>query len=73
MIKITEVTPLLKPGYVAQDRNGDIYWHKEEPYIEGTMWLSHGAVESFKDFGCLKDIEAWADDWKLSLIKVGKE
>lgn len=73
MIKIQDIIPFMKDGWVAQDRNGDIYWHEEEPYISGTMWLSHGAVESFKDFGCLKDIEPWAEDWKLSLIKVGEE
>ena len=72
MIKITDITPLLKPGFVTQDKNGDIYWHEEEPYISGCVWLSHGACESFKDFGCLQDIEP-AEDWKQSLIKVGAE
>lgn len=71
MIKITQITKLLKPGFVAQDRNGDICWYSEKPYIEGTIWMSRGAVESFKDFQCLQDIEPWTDDWKSSLLKVG--
>lgn len=76
MIKISQVIPILKPGYVARDRNGDIYWYEQEPEIMGDVWQEvRGACESFKDFGCLQEIEPWAEDWKQSLIeiKVGGE
>lgn len=72
MIKVTQITKLLKPGFVAQDRNGDIYWYEEKPEINGNVWqYTFGACESFKDFGCLQEIEPWCDDWKSSLLKVG--
>ena len=70
MINIQDIIPFLKDGWIAQDRNGDIYWHEKEPYIEGNMWFSKGRAESFKDFGCLKEVENWADDWTQSLIQV---
>ena len=72
MIKITQVTPLLKPGYVAQDKSGEIYWYKERPYPKGTTWepLHPCPCESFKDFDCLQEVEKWADDWKDSLIEI---
>lgn len=77
MIKIEQITPLLKPGYVARDKSGDIYWFDTEPFIakNGNFWTTGGvgACESFKDFGCLKEIEIWAEDWKNSLIKIGEE
>lgn len=76
MIKISQITPLLKSGWIAQDKNGDIYWYSQKPYVNGTVWETEWETErpchceSFKDFGCLKDIEHWADDWKDSLIEV---
>lgn len=69
-IKITDITPLLKEGYVAMDKCGEWYWYNKEPYIEGSVWQRtdiESACESFKDFGCLQDIEP-AEDWKQSLI-----
>lgn len=74
MIKIQEIIPFMKEGYVAMDKCGDWYWYAKEPYIEGSAWASdrRTACESFKDFGCLQDIEP-AEDWKQSLIKVGAE
>ena len=74
MIKITHIKPLLKPGWIAQDRNGDIYWYSDKPYISNDTWYQYsGACESFKGFGCLQEIEPWADDWKESLIEVGEK
>ena len=65
MIKITQITPLLKSGWIAQDKNGDIYWYENMPFLakDGNYWGCIGANESFKDFGCLQDIEPWAEDW----------
>ena len=70
MINIQDVIPFMKKGWVAMDRNGDWYWYEKEPYINQYHWESKGACESFKDFGCLKDV-APANDWTNSLIKVG--
>lgn len=71
MINIKNVIKLLKHGYVARDRNGDIYWYENEPEIMGDVWQeARGACESFKDFGCLKEIEPWCDDWRDSLIEI---
>lgn len=72
MIKITDITPLLKSGYVAMDKNGDWCWYQNEPFLatDGNYWGTVGHVEAFKDFDCLQDIEP-AEDWKQSLIKVG--
>ena len=74
MINIKDVVKLLKPGYVAQDRNGDIYWYEKKPHIIGNTWYQFpGACESFKDFGCLQEIEPWCEDWRESLIEVGEK
>lgn len=75
MIKITQITQLLKSGWIAQDRNGDIYWYEQEPHVSGVVWQTDKACacESFKDFGCLKDIEPWCDDWRESLIEIDGE
>lgn len=74
MIKIKDVVKLLKAGYVARDRNGDIYWYSRQPKVSGTIWEADRrcACESFKDFGCLQDIEPWCEDWRESLIEVGE-
>lgn len=74
MIKVTQIKPLLKPGWIAQDKNGDIYWYENKPHPCEATWqvTGKGAIESFKDFGCLQDIEPWVEDWKQSLIEVGE-
>ena len=71
MININNITPLLKSGYVAMDKNGDWCWYEEEPHISdvGSYWTAKCACETFKDFGCLREVEP-AEDWKQSLIKI---
>lgn len=72
MINIQKIIPLLKEGYIAQDKSGAIYWYENLPIREegASYWTAKGACESFKDFSCLKDIEPWADDWKNSVIEI---
>lgn len=70
MIKIDELIPLLKKGYVAMDKNGEWWWFAEKPIMDDLIlqWISFGmSQEQLKTF----DIEP-ADDWTRSLMEVGK-
>lgn len=69
MIKITDIIPFMRKGWVALDKDGRWWWYKRKPHLEYTRgcWLSKGAQgiidkEAF-------DIDP-ADDWTKSLIQV---
>ena len=67
MINIQDIIPFMKKGWVAMDENGDWWWSKEEPKLNGWgFWDSCQNTKLNKAF----DI-APADDWTQSLIKVG--
>ena len=75
-IKIEELIPFMKKGWVAMNKNGFWYWYEKKP-----MLMEDGRTNQFK----------WADyyiiscnlsnafniipakDWTKSLIKVGGE
>ena len=73
MIKITDITPLLRAGYVACDWNGTWCWYARKPRMLKTSrsWVNvSGTQYEYPYLYCFKDI-APADDWTQSLIKVG--
>ncbi len=69
MINIEELTPSMKKGYVAMNRNGYWTWFDKEPYPDETcgFWRGLGKAVYLKD--CFSIMPA--EDWKKSLRKVG--
>ena len=73
MIKITDITPFMKKGWVAMDKDGCWCWYEKKPKIckGDKMWNNPNWGDCYEiDFYIFKDI-APADDWTQSLIKVG--
>jgi hypothetical protein len=73
-IKIQDLFPLLKPGFVAMDKNGVWAWYKLKPdvFVCYSEWLP--ASEELGGATVLYgfDIAAFAGDWKDSLMECGK-
>lgn len=69
-IKIQDLFPLLKPGFVAMDSNKRWYWYAYEPTINTRGETFIGL--SPKDLSCMFDIAPFAGDWKDSLMECGK-
>lgn len=69
MIKITEITPFMKKGWVAMDKDEVWYWHRKKPKKERKPW-DYWNGKGYEYELCMFDI-APADDWTQSLIKVG--
>ncbi len=70
MIKIEQLLPLLKNGWVAMDKDGRWFWYKMKPEIdiEEGWWI--GGSQSYL-YGAF-DIEP-AKDWTKSLMRCGDE
>lgn len=68
-IKITDIIPFMKKGWVAMDKNGEWYWYREEIEHDAQIWFGGPDYVKIDD---VFDI-APADDWTKSLIyiKVG--
>ena len=66
-IKITDITPFMRKGWVAMDKNKNWWFFEEKPKAAINVWLSSGLEEYLND---IFDIDP-ADDWTKSLIKVG--
>lgn len=75
MIKIEDLLPLIKQGYVAMDFTGKWYHYKEKPqlriYVSGEnfagMWDSDVSCNRLPD-----NIAPYLGDWKDSLMECGK-
>ena len=69
MIKIEQLLPLLRKGWVAMESDGDWWWHEVRPYKDRIAygWYARKDVSRLSK---VFDI-APADDWKKSLIRVG--
>lgn len=66
MIKITDITPFMRKGWVAMDKDKRWWWHSKKPHKICDEWDNNGNTCRLGAF----DI-APADDWTKSLIKVG--
>lgn len=65
MIKIEQLLPLLKKGWVAMDKDREWYWFDDKPRKSSNSWIEGLPFSILDAF----DI-APADDWKKSLIRV---
>ena len=69
MIKIEQLIPFMRKGWVAMDRDGEWWWYEIKPEINNNLsqWRGTGIPDEIQN---AFDI-APADDWTKSLIKVG--
>ena len=67
-INIQDITPFMRKGWVAMDKDGEWYWFEDKPSKYSNSWTG---VFPFNNLGAF-DI-ASADDWTQSLIKVGEK
>lgn len=70
-IKIEQLVPLLRKGWVAMDKDKIWYWYERKPWLEDdsqNFWSSYDNEGSFSLEAF--DIEP-AEDWKNSLIETG--
>ena len=76
MIKITDIAPFMKKGWVAMDKSGSWWWYGSKPELLIEHNHNHGWLEDCwynpdnNEISNAFDI-APADDWTKSLIKVG--
>lgn len=73
MINIEELIPLLKKGWVAMDKSQRWHWFIRKPRITKICDFKWSMVRespyNVLDLSCF-DIKP-AEDWKMSLIKIG--
>lgn len=69
-IKITDITPFMRKGWVAMDKDKRWWWYNKKPYKWGVRgyWLVKNGEQGIIDWDTF-DI-APADDWTKSLIKI---
>lgn len=65
-IKITDITPFMRKGWVAMDKNGEWYWYGDEIECDANLWFGSPDYVKIDD---AFDI-APADDWTKSLIAI---
>lgn len=67
-IKIQDLLPLLKPGFVAMDSDGTWWWYDKEPSPndEDGIWMSTWAKAGDCSLSAF-DIAPFEGDWKKSL------
>ena len=70
MINIQDITPFMKPGWVACDSDNNWIWFEKEPDLCRTYWANSDVFNSSHRLLDCFDI-APADDWTKSLQKVG--
>lgn len=73
-IEIYDLLPLMKPGFVAMDKDGAWWWFIKEPVLD--LYTDGWEVIRFPMCECSPleafDIAAFAGDWKDSLMECGK-
>lgn len=68
-IKITDITPFMRKGWVAMDKDGAWFWFEQKPLksiYDGDMWVRQNPCD-YENISEIFDI-APVDDWTKSLI-----
>jgi hypothetical protein len=70
-IKITDITPFMRKGWVAMDEDGCWTWFANKPKLSKSnkVWVSGHFEWEEIDLSVFKPV-APADDWTKSLIKI---
>lgn len=73
-IKITDLMPMLKRGFVAMDANGNWCWYPKKPMIHKSMacWMPAVASDG-RLLSAMFNIAKSKTDWTQSLQKVCKQ
>lgn len=71
MIKIEQLLPLLKNGWVAMDKNKDWWWYETKPSQKNCDWLNYEYADCCELSSCL-NIEP-VENWTKSLMRCGDE
>lgn len=72
-VKITDLLPLLKPGYVAMDSTCEWYWYENKPKLAPVLaiWMQEdGKMQNLTN---AFNIVGFRGEWDTSLIKVDKK
>jgi len=70
MIEINEITPFMKKGWVAMNKDGNWCYYVKKPEIFDIMWVrGYGDITPAKSLSDAFDI-APADDWTKSLMEI---
>jgi len=70
-IQIYELLPLLRPGFVAMDKNGIWCWYEHEPVPDNIrIWMLWSAGDLYELAAF--NIAPFEGDWKDSLMECGK-
>lgn len=69
MIKIEDLIPLLKKGWVAMNKNGDWWWFQKKPKKGNEVWWRPDSYIDTFDAFTIKS----AEDWTQSLIKIERK
>ncbi len=74
MIKIEQLLPLLKKGFVVMEKDGLFYYHSLQPTINKKRgeWDSAGIESIISCLSDASDIEP-VKDWTKSLMRCGDE
>lgn len=73
-IKIQDLLPLLKPGWVAMDKNGEWWWFEAKPYRDHDYcgWQTNPYKICENSVLDTFDIAGFEGGWKNSLMECGK-
>lgn len=73
-IKIQDLLPLMKPGFVAMDEDGSWYWYPKKPVVYKNRfvanWIKFPIPTRIDD--TFFDIAPFEGNWKDSLVECGK-
>ena len=72
-IKIQDLLPLMKPGFVAMDKDGTWCWYSFHTSHNDYTWGFDACL--MDEYVCLSggfDIAPFEGDWKDSLMECGK-
>lgn len=78
-IKIYDLLPLLRPGWVAMDEDGQWFWFGVKPVIDvgfPVQWTLDNTIENWDTkivhLSFVFNIAPYDGDWKDSLMECGK-
>lgn len=73
-MKIQELLPRLKKGWVAMDENKRWYWFEVEPECRRAFWY-YTTIPTYKicNISDAFDLDPFDGDWKDSLMKCGEK
>lgn len=72
-IKIQDLLPLLKPGFVAMDEDGSWCWYTFRASHNDFSWgFNANLMDEYICLSDMFDIAPFEGDWKDSLMECGK-